>query len=163
MYCFLSHYKGNIHQLEKWNLPTHHTRSPFWSPLPPASLKVTIIPALMVITIFISSFLLVFVFYLIFILCWSKWICNVMLVSGTQPSDSGLHRHTSILRQSLSPDRLLQKVDQSSLCCTVGPCHLLYVYYYVSVNLKLLIFPLPHIFPLVTINLGNNFLILLYG
>ena len=49
-------------------------------------------------------------------------INNVVLVSGVQTSDSVLHIHVSILFQILFPFRLLQSIDQSSLCYTVGPC-----------------------------------------
>ena len=45
-----------------------------------------------------------------------------MLVSGVQQSDSVIHIHVSILFQILFPFRLLQNTEQSSLCCTVGPC-----------------------------------------
>ena len=47
-------------------------------------------------------------------------INNVVLVSGVQHSDSVIH--VSILFRILSPFRLLQKIEQSPLCCTVGPC-----------------------------------------
>ena len=39
--------------------------------------------------------------------------------------------------------RLLQDIDYSSLCYTVGPCCLFYVQWCVSVNPKLLIYPSP--------------------
>ena len=51
-------------------------------------------------------------------------IYNVVLVSGVQQSDSVIHIHVSILFQILFPFRLLQSVEQSSLCYTVGPCWL---------------------------------------
>ena len=47
-----------------------------------------------------------------------------MLVSGVQQSDSVQHIHVSILFQILFPFRLLQNIEQSSLCYTVGPCWL---------------------------------------
>ena len=47
-----------------------------------------------------------------------------MLVSGVQQSDSVIHIHVSILFQILVPFRLLQSIEQMSLCCTVGPCWL---------------------------------------
>ena len=47
-------------------------------------------------------------------------INNVVLVSGIQRSDSVIH--ASILFQILFPFRLLQSTEQSSLCCTLGPC-----------------------------------------
>ena len=51
-------------------------------------------------------------------------IKNVVLVSGVQQSDSVIHIHVSILFQILFPFRLLQNIEQSSLCYTVGPCRL---------------------------------------
>ena len=42
-------------------------------------------------------------------------INNVVLVPGIQQSDSVIHIHVSILFQSLSPFRLLQSIEQSSL------------------------------------------------
>ena len=49
-------------------------------------------------------------------------INNVVLVSGVQQSDSVVH--VSILFQILFPFRLLQNIEQSLLCYTVGPCWL---------------------------------------
>ena len=49
-------------------------------------------------------------------------INNVVLVSGVQQSDSVIHIHVSILFQILFPIRLLQNIEQNSLCYTVGPC-----------------------------------------
>ena len=51
-----------------------------------------------------------------------KSINNVVLVSGVQQSDSVIH--TSILFQILFPFRLLQNIEQSSLCSTAGLCWL---------------------------------------
>ena len=51
-------------------------------------------------------------------------INNVVLVSGVPQSDSVLHIHVSILFQILFPIRLLQSIEQSSLCYIVGPCWL---------------------------------------
>ena len=51
-------------------------------------------------------------------------IKNVRLVSGVQHSDSVIPIHVSILFQILFLCRLLDNVEQSSLCCTVGPCWL---------------------------------------
>ena len=42
-----------------------------------------------------------------------------VLVSGVQQSDSVIHIHGSIL--ILFPFRLLHNIEQSSLCCRVGP------------------------------------------
>ena len=51
-------------------------------------------------------------------------INTVVLVSGVQQSDSVIRIHVSILFQILFPVRLLHHIEQSSLCCTVGPCWL---------------------------------------
>ena len=46
-------------------------------------------------------------------------INNVVLVSAVQQSDSVIHIHVSILFQILFPFRLLQNIEQSSLCYIV--------------------------------------------
>ena len=51
-------------------------------------------------------------------------ITNVVLVSRVQQSDSVTHLHVYILLQILFPLKLLQNIEQSSLCYTVGPCWL---------------------------------------
>ena len=64
-----------------------------------------------------------FSFFLSFILYWSIVINNVALVSGVRQSDSVIHIHVSILSQILFPFRLLQSIEQSSLCyigCPIG-------------------------------------------
>ena len=43
-----------------------------------------------------------------------------MSVSGVQQSDSVIHIHVSILLQILFPFRLLDSIEQSSLCRIVG-------------------------------------------
>ena len=48
-------------------------------------------------------------------------INNVVLVLGVQQSDSVIHIHVSILFQIIFPFRLLQNIEQHSLCYTVGP------------------------------------------
>ena len=53
---------------------------------------------------------------------------NVVLASGIQESDSVIHTHISILFQILFPFRLLQNIEQSSLCYTGGPCSLSILY-----------------------------------
>ena len=47
-----------------------------------------------------------------------------MFISGVQQSDSIIHIHIFILFQILFPYRLLQYIEHSSLCYTVGPCWL---------------------------------------
>ena len=44
-----------------------------------------------------------------------------MLVSGVQQIDSVVHTHIFILFHICFPFRLLQNIEQSSLCCTVDP------------------------------------------
>ena len=51
-------------------------------------------------------------------------INNVVMVSGEQRKDSAIHTHVSILPQTPLPSRLPHNVEQSSLCCTAGPCWL---------------------------------------
>ena len=63
-------------------------------------------------------------FIIIFILYGSTVDSNFVLVSGIQQSDSVIHIHASILFQILFPFRLLQNIEQSSLCYTVGLCWL---------------------------------------
>ena len=58
-------------------------------------------------------------------------INNVLLVAGVQQSDSVIHIHISILFQVLFPFRLLQNIEQSSLCYTVGPCWLSILFYFI--------------------------------
>ena len=61
-------------------------------------------------------------------------IYNIVLVSSVQQINSVIHIHISILFQILFPFRLLQDIEQSSLCYTVGPCWLS-VFKYSSVYL----------------------------
>ena len=63
-----------------------------------------------------------FILFLNFILYWS--INHVMLVSGIQQSDSIILIHVAILSKILFLCRLLQSIEQSSLCYILGPCWL---------------------------------------
>ena len=56
-----------------------------------------------------------------FVLYWSI-VNNVVLVSGVEQSDSVIRIHVSILSQIIFPFRLLQNIEDRSLCYTVGPC-----------------------------------------
>ena len=47
-----------------------------------------------------------------------------MIVSDAQLSDSAMHKHVSVLSQAPLPSRLPHKIEQSSLCYSVGPCWL---------------------------------------
>ena len=51
-------------------------------------------------------------------------INDVVSVSGVQQSDSVTHIHVSIPFHILFPFRLLQNIEQSPLCYTIGPCWL---------------------------------------
>ena len=81
---------------------------------------------------------------------------NVVLVLGVQQSDSVIHIHVSILFQILFPFRLLQNIEQSSLCYTVGFCWLAILNIVVCVcqsqtpNLSL-----PHLSPIVHFKMIN--------
>ena len=72
-------------------------------------------------------------------------ISNVVLVSDVQESDSVIYIHVSILFQILFPFRLLQNIEQSSLCYTVGLSWLsiLYIVVCVHVNPRLPTYPSP--------------------
>ena len=63
---------------------------------------------------------------------------------GIQQSDSVLHLQVSLLFHILFPYKLLQNIEQSSLCCTVGPCWLSILYTGVcpcqSINIYFMIF-----------------------
>ena len=48
----------------------------------------------------------------------------IVLLSGGQQNDSIIHVHVSTVFEILFPFRLLQNIEQSSLCCTVGSCWL---------------------------------------
>ena len=55
---------------------------------------------------------------------------TVLLVSGVPQSDSAICILVRILFQILFPFRLLENIEQSSLCCTVGPCWLSFNFFY---------------------------------
>ena len=67
-------------------------------------------------------------------------IYNVVLVSGVQHNDSVIHISThiyvyiSILFPILFPYRLLQNIECSSLCYTVGPCWFSILYIVVCIS-----------------------------
>ena len=64
-------------------------------------------------------------YFLTFLFCIRvQLINNVVLVSDVQQSDSIILIHVSILFQILFLIRLLQNIEQSSLCYAVGPCWL---------------------------------------
>ena len=67
----------------------------------------------------VSDFLLKKIFFLEV-----QPINNVVTVSGEQQRDSIIHIHVSILPQIPLPSRLPHNTEQSSLCCTAGPCWL---------------------------------------
>ena len=89
-----------------------------------------------------------FLFYFIFI--GVQLIYNVVLVSGVQQSESVIHIHISTLFQILFPYRSLQRIEQSSLCYTVGPYQLPILYTVVCtvyVNPNLPIYPFSPLIP----------------
>ena len=68
-----------------------------------------------------------------------------MIVSGEQQRDSAIHIHVPILPQTPLPSRLPHNIEQSSLCCTVGPCWLpTYIQQCAPVHPKLPNYPFPH-------------------
>ena len=72
----------------------------------------------------------------------------IVLVSGIQQNDSIIHIHVSILFETLFPYGLLQNIEQSSLCYTVGSCWLSVLKRVVcDIHLKLTIYPSPQHFP----------------
>ena len=73
-----------------------------------------------------------------------KMTNKVVLVSDVQQSDSVIHIHVSILFKILYPIRLLQNVEQSSLCYIVGPLSVIHFKYssvYLSIPNSLTIPP----------------------
>ena len=55
-------------------------------------------------------------------------IYSAVLVSGVQPGQSVTRTHTSTLFLILFPFRLLQNTEENSLCYTVSPCWLFFLY-----------------------------------
>ena len=51
------------------------------------------------------------------------------VVSGVQLSDSVIHKHISILFQVIFPCKLVQNIEQSSLCYT----GIVYIYIYIYI------------------------------
>ena len=66
-----------------------------------------------------------FFFNLLFILYWST---VSVLVSGVQQIDSVIHIHLPFFVRFCSLYRLLQNIEQSSLCYTGGPCSVSILY-----------------------------------
>ena len=61
--------------------------------------------------------------YLMFLLSTGvQPINSVVIVSGGQLRDSAIHKHVSVLPQPPLPPRPPRNSEQSSLCCTAGPC-----------------------------------------
>ena len=80
---------------------------------------------------------------------------NVVLVSGVQQRDSVAHIYLAILLQIIFPFRLLQSIEQSSLCYTVCSCWIYILSIIVvcsSCQSQTLNLFLPTPFSLVTIN-----------
>ena len=73
---------------------------------------------------------------------WSIAEKNVVIVSGEQQRDSAIHIHISNLPHTPFPSRLSYKIDQSSMCYTVGPCWLSFfflIFKYLFANLFILV------------------------
>ena len=78
-------------------------------------------------------------------------ITNIMLLSGIQQSDSVIYIHVFILFQTPFSFRLLQNIEQSSLCCTVGSRS--FSILNIEIQFHSLCLSLPHHpFPLVTVS-----------
>ena len=59
-----------------------------------------------------------------FLFCIGVYLINdVVMVSGGQQRGSATHTHEPILPQTPLPSRPPHHIEQSSLCCTVGPCY----------------------------------------
>ena len=74
---------------------------------------------------------------------------KVVIVSGEQYRNSAIHKHISILPQTLFPSRWPHNIEQSSICYTIGPCWLSILntamYCTSIVHSKLPNYPLPSI------------------
>ena len=55
------------------------------------------------------------------ILRYSQLTNNIVIVSGGGQRDPAIHIHVSILPQTPLPSKLPYDIEQSSLCCRVGP------------------------------------------
>ena len=81
----------------------------------------------------------------------------MVLVSGVQQRDSVVHIHVSILFQILFPFRLLQNIEQNSLCYAVGPYWLSILYIVVCIcQSQTPTLSRPHLSPLVTLSLFSK-------
>ena len=63
-------------------------------------------------------------FYFVLELTIQLTINNVVIVSGGQGRDPAMHKPVSTLPQIPLPSRLPHNIEQSSLCCSGGPCWL---------------------------------------
>ena len=59
-----------------------------------------------------------------FVSGYSRFTNNTVIISGEQWRDSAIHIPVSILPQTPLPFWLPHNIEQSSLCCTGGPCWL---------------------------------------
>ena len=87
--------------------------------------------------------------FLNFLFCTGEWLTNnAVIVSGEQQRDPAIHTHVSILLQSPLPSRPPQNIEQSSMCCSVGPCQLSILNTAVCIcPLKLPNYPFPPFHP----------------
>ena len=63
-------------------------------------------------------------FFLYFVLGYSQFTNNVVIVPGGQQRDSAIHTHVSVLFQTPLPSRLPHNIEQSSMCYTIDPSSL---------------------------------------
>jgi len=90
----------------------------------------------------------------IFVLYWIIVDLQCVSFKCTTKWFSYTYIHVSILFQILSPLKLLQNIEYSSLCYTVGPCWLSVLYIVVCTRKsQTLSLSLPSLFPLVVMNL----------
>ena len=59
-----------------------------------------------------------------FALGYSQLANNVVIVSHEQWRDSAIRIHVPFLPQGLLPSQMPHNMEQSSMCCTAGPCWL---------------------------------------
>ena len=62
------------------------------------------------------------IFFCLILMSYGIWLTkNDVFISSVQQSDSVIHTQVSVLFQILFPFRLLQNIEQRSLCCVVDP------------------------------------------
>ena len=92
--------------------------------------------------IFFLFFIFVY-FYLFIYFMGIQFLCNVVLVSIVQQSESAIYLHTSPLFQISFPFRSSQSLEYSSVCYTGGSCYLFCIQQCIYVSPSLPIHPTP--------------------